>query len=87
MAQLLMEAKELGYELNNEECSLLFDVYEKKAIDRQLSWQQIWAIEVQAVGVEKQDAQELREKVEGELRDICTKMLVSIRKLATHNSA
>lgn len=79
MAQSMKKVTELGAELSNEERNLLSVAYKNVVGARRSSWRVISSIEQKTEGSEKkqQMAKEYREKVEGELRDICNDVLVS----------
>lgn len=81
MAQSMKKVTELGAELTNEERNLLSVAYKNVVGARRSSWRVISSIEQKTEGSEKkqQMAKEYREKVEGELREICYDVLV--RKL------
>jgi 14-3-3 protein beta/theta/zeta len=79
MAQSMKKVTELGAdELTNEERNLLSVAYKNVVGARRSSWRVISSIEQKTEGSEKkqQMAKEYREKVEGELREICHDVLV-----------
>lgn len=78
MAKSMKEATKLGHELSNEERNLLSVAYKNVVGSRRSSWRVISSIEQKTEGYDKkqQMAKEYREKVEGELRDICNDVLV-----------
>ena len=80
MAQSMKSVTETGIELSNEERNLLSVAYKNVVGARRSSWRVISSIEQKTEGSERkqQMAKEYREKVEGELRDICQDVLVSI---------
>ena len=79
MAQSMKSVTETGIELSNEERNLLSVAYKNVVGARRSSWRVISSIEQKTEGSERkqQMAKEYREKVEGELRDICQDVLVS----------
>ena len=79
MAGSMKSVTETGIELSNEERNLLSVAYKNVVGARRSSWRVISSIEQKTEGAEKkqQMAKEYREKVEGELREICNDVLVS----------
>lgn len=79
MAASMKNVTETGIELSNEERNLLSVAYKNVVGARRSSWRVISSIEQKTEGSEKkqQMAKEYREKVEGELKDICNDVLVS----------
>jgi len=77
MAASMKSVTESGLELSNEERNLLSVAYKNVVGARRSSWRVISSIEQKTEGSEKkcQMAKEYREKVEKELRDICTDVL------------
>jgi len=77
MAQSMKSVTETGIELSNEERNLLSVAYKNVVGARRSSWRVISSIEQKTEGSERkqQMAKEYREKVEGELRDICQDVL------------
>merc|ERR1711881_741758 len=77
MAQSMKAVTETGIELSNEERNLLSVAYKNVVGARRSSWRVISSIEQKTEGSERkqQMAKEYREKVEGELRDICKDVL------------
>jgi len=77
MAQAMKKVTEHGAELTNEERNLLSVAYKNVVGARRSSWRVISSIEQKTEGSEKkqQMAKEYREKVEGELREICLDVL------------
>lgn len=84
MAGSMKSVTETGIELSNEERNLLSVAYKNVVGARRSSWRVISSIEQKTEGAEKkqQMAKEYREKVEGELREICNDVLVSNDKKA-----
>lgn len=70
--------QEPSHELSNEERNLLSVAYKNVVGARRSSWRVISSIEQKTEGNEKkqQMAREYREKIEGELQDICSDVLV-----------
>merc|ERR1711997_966789 len=77
MAASMKSVTETGIELSNEERNLLSVAYKNVVGARRSSWRVISSIEQKTEGSERkqQMAKEYREKVEGELRDICKDVL------------
>eukprot|EP00094_Tigriopus_californicus_P011685 TCALIF_11290-PA protein Name:"Similar to 14-3-3zeta 14-3-3 protein zeta (Bombyx mori)" AED:0.09 eAED:0.09 QI:171/0.8/0.66/1/0.8/0.66/6/0/297 len=77
MAASMKNVTETGIELSNEERNLLSVAYKNVVGARRSSWRVISSIEQKTEGSEKkqQMAKEYREKVEGELKDICNDVL------------
>jgi len=77
MAASMKSVTETGVELSNEERNLLSVAFKNVVGARRSSWRVISSIEQKTEGAEKkqQMAKEYREKVEKELRDICTDVL------------
>jgi len=77
MAASMKSVTEPGVELSNEERTLLSVAFKNVVGARRSSWRVISSIEQKTEGAEKkqQMAKEYREKVEKELRDICTDVL------------
>merc|ERR1711874_213980 len=77
MAQSMKAVTETGIELSNEERNLLSVAYKNVVGAGRSSWRVISSIEQKTEGSERkqQMAKEYREKVEGELRDICQDVL------------
>ena len=80
MAASMKAVTETGAELSNEDRNLLSVAYKNVVGARRSSWRVISSIEQKTEGAEKkqQMAKEYREKVEGELREICNDVLVII---------
>lgn len=83
MASCMKKVTELGEELTNEERNLLSVAYKNVVGARRSSWRVISSIEQKTEGNEKRQAmvKEYREQVEGELRGICSEVLVSYLNL------
>ena len=81
MADAMKAVTELGLELTNEERNLLSVAYKNVVGARRSSWRVISSIETKTDGNDRKQAmaKEYRQKVEGELKDICQVVLVSIR--------
>lgn len=77
MAASMKAVTETGIELSNEERNLLSVAYKNVVGARRSSWRVISSIEQKTEGAEKKQAmaKEYREKVEGELREICNDVL------------
>ncbi|MGH0161374.1 UNVERIFIED_CONTAM: hypothetical protein FKN15_048295 [Acipenser sinensis] len=77
MAASMKLVTEQGVELSNEERNLLSVAYKNVVGARRSSWRVISSIEQKTDGSDKKQkmAKEYREKVEGELRDICKDVL------------
>jgi len=77
MASSMKNVTETGIELSNEERNLLSVAYKNVVGARRSSWRVISSIEQKTEGAEKkqQMAKEYREKVEGELREVCNDVL------------
>ena len=82
MAAAMKKVTESGNELSNEERNLLSVAYKNVVGARRSSWRVISSIEQKTEGSERKQtmAREYREKIEGELRDICGDVLVSFKK-------
>ncbi len=78
MADAMKQVTELGEELSNEERNLLSVAYKNVVGARRSSWRVISSIEQKTDNNERKQgmAKGYREKVEGELKDICEKVLV-----------
>jgi 14-3-3 protein beta/theta/zeta len=78
MAASMKEVTEQGGELSNEERNLLSVAYKNVVGARRSAWRVISSIGQKTEGSDKKLAMvnEYREKVEGELRDICNDVLV-----------
>ncbi|RXM35272.1 14-3-3 protein zeta/delta [Acipenser ruthenus] len=81
MAASMKLVTEQGVELSNEERNLLSVAYKNVVGARRSSWRVISSIEQKTESSEKKQkmAKEYREKVEGELRDICKDVLTKIK--------
>ena len=79
MAEAMKCVTELGEELSNEERNLLSVAYKNVVGARRSSWRVISSIEQKTENSERKQsmAKEYREKVEGELKEICNNVLVS----------
>ena len=79
MASSMKSVTESGEELSNEERNLLSVAYKNVVGARRSSWRVISSIEQKNADSDKKKsmAKDYREKVEGELRDICNDVLVS----------
>lgn len=79
MAQAMKLVTETGDELTNEERNLLSVAYKNVVGARRSSWRVISSIEQKIEGNERKQhmAEEYREKVEKELKEICHDVLVS----------
>ncbi len=80
MAASMKSVTETGVELSNEERNLLSVAYKNVVGARRSSWRVISSIEQKTAAEaerKQQMAREYREKVEGELREICHDVLVS----------
>ncbi|CDQ87233.1 unnamed protein product [Oncorhynchus mykiss] len=79
MAASMKEVTEQGGELSNEERNLLSVAYKNVVGARRSAWRVISSIGQKTEGSDKKLAMvnEYREKVEGELRDICNDVLVT----------
>jgi len=78
MANSMKAVTETGIELSNEERNLLSVAYKNVVGARRSSWRVISSIEQKTDGTaerKQQMAKEYREKVEGELKDICNDVL------------
>jgi len=78
MANSMKAVTETGIELSNEERNLLSVAYKNVVGARRSSWRVISSIEQKTDGSaerKQQMAKEYREKVEGELKDICNDVL------------
>lgn len=78
MAACMKQVTEQGAELTNEERNLLSVAYKNVVGARRSAWRVISSIEQKTEGNDKklQMVKEYREKVEGELREICNEVLV-----------
>lgn len=83
MAACMKQVTEQGAELTNEERNLLSVAYKNVVGARRSAWRVISSIEQKTEGNDKklQMVKEYREKVEGELRDICNEVLVRVFSL------
>ncbi|XP_063040211.1 14-3-3 protein zeta/delta-like [Engraulis encrasicolus] len=88
MAASMKEVTEMGAELSNEERNLLSVAYKNVVGARRSAWRVISSIEQKTEGSEKklQMVKEYREKVEGELREICNDVLELLNKYLIENS-
>jgi len=88
MAASMKEVTEMGAELSNEERNLLSVAYKNVVGARRSAWRVISSIEQKTEGSEKKLAmvKEYREKVEGELREICNDVLELLSKYLIENS-
>lgn len=77
MAACMKNVTEAGIELSNEERNLLSVAYKNVVGARRSSWRVVSSIEQKTEGNDKkqQMAREYREKIEVELKDICTDVL------------
>jgi len=77
MAEAMRQVTELGAELSNEERNLLSVAYKNVVGARRSSWRVISSIETKTEASEKKQnmAKDYRNKVEGELKDICKAVL------------
>lgn len=82
MALSMKEVTETGVELTNEERNLLSVAFKNVVGARRSAWRVISSIEQKTEGSEKkqQMAKKYREKVEGELREICFDVLSLLDK-------
>jgi len=82
MAAAMKKVTETGSELSNEERNLLSVAYKNVVGARRSSWRVISSIEQKTEGAEKkqQMAREYREKVEKELKEICSDVLSLLDK-------
>lgn len=82
MAAAMKKVTELGTELSNEERNLLSVAYKNVVGARRSSWRVISSIESKTEGHERKQSivKEYREKVEKELREICTVVLELLDK-------
>ncbi len=78
MAAAMKAVTVLETELSNEERNLLSVAYKNVVGARRSSWRIISSIEQKAEGAKQTRAREYRTKIEGELRDICNDVLVSL---------
>lgn len=82
MAASMKEVTEKGGELSNEERNLLSVAYKNVVGARRSAWRVISSIGQKADDEKKlQMVSEYREKVESELREICTDVLVNCHDL------
>ncbi|KAM4633862.1 tyrosine 3-monooxygenase/tryptophan 5-monooxygenase activation protein, theta polypeptide a [Polymixia lowei] len=88
MASSMKEVTEQGAELTCEERNLLSVAYKNVVGARRSAWRVISAIEQKTEGNEKklEMVKEYREKVEGELRDICNDVLGLLSKYLIDNA-
>ncbi|CAB1334971.1 unnamed protein product [Coregonus sp. 'balchen'] len=88
MAASMKEVTEQGGELSNEERNLLSVAYKNVVGARRSAWRVISSIGQKTEGSDKKLAMvnEYREKVEGELRDICNDVLELLNKYLIENS-
>ncbi|NP_958921.1 tyrosine 3-monooxygenase/tryptophan 5-monooxygenase activation protein, theta polypeptide a [Danio rerio] len=88
MAACMKQVTEQGEELSNEERNLLSVAYKNVVGARRSAWRVISSIEQKTEGNDKklQMVKEYREKVEGELRDICNEVLTLLGKYLIKNS-
>ncbi|KAM8967335.1 14-3-3 protein zeta/delta [Pelodytes ibericus] len=77
MAACMKRVTEEGTELSNEERNLLSVAYKNVVGARRSSWRVVSSIEQKTEGSDKKQsmAREYREKIEAELKDICTDVL------------
>uniref|UniRef100_A0A3Q3JNI1 14-3-3 domain-containing protein n=1 Tax=Monopterus albus TaxID=43700 RepID=A0A3Q3JNI1_MONAL len=77
MAECMKAVTEKGGELSNEERNLLSVAYKNVVGARRSSWRVISSIALKTEGCEKkqQMVKEYREKVEGELQEVCSNVL------------
>ncbi|MGH0153346.1 UNVERIFIED_CONTAM: hypothetical protein FKN15_054994 [Acipenser sinensis] len=89
MAASMKLVTEQGVELSNEERNLLSVAYKNVVGARRSSWRVISSIEQKTDGSDKKQkmAKEYREKVEGELRDICKDVLGLLDKFLIANAS
>ncbi|KAM4032397.1 14-3-3 protein beta/alpha-A [Anomaloglossus baeobatrachus] len=82
MAAAMKAVTEQGGELSNEERNLLSVAYKNVVGARRSSWRVVSSIETKTEGNEKkqQMAHEYREKIEDELKEICTDVLCLLDK-------
>ena len=80
MAASMKSVTESGIELSNEERNLLSVAYKNVVGARRSSWRVISSIEQKTEGSDQkqQMAKEYRDKVESELKEICTDVLVRL---------
>uniref|UniRef100_A0A3P9Q3B8 14-3-3 domain-containing protein n=1 Tax=Poecilia reticulata TaxID=8081 RepID=A0A3P9Q3B8_POERE len=80
MAAAMKSVTEEGEELTNEERNLLSVAYKNVVGARRSSWRVVSSIEQKADASEARQAKvkEYREKIEGELKEICNDVLVSL---------
>lgn len=88
MAAAMKAVTEQGHELSNEERNLLSVAYKNVVGARRSSWRVISSIEQKTERNEKkqQMGKEYREKIEAELQDICSDVLVRQRFCCAHAS-
>lgn len=88
MASCMKLVTEQGEELSNEERNLLSVAYKNVVGARRSAWRVISSIEQKTDGPEKKQkmVKEYREKVEGELRDICMAVLGLLNKFLIANA-
>ncbi|XP_053571228.1 14-3-3 protein zeta/delta [Bombina bombina] len=89
MAACMKQVTEEGTELSNEERNLLSVAYKNVVGARRSSWRVVSSIEQKTEGCEKkqQMAREYREKIETELKDICTDVLGLLDKYLVPNAS
>ncbi|XP_052575981.1 LOW QUALITY PROTEIN: 14-3-3 protein zeta/delta-like [Peromyscus californicus insignis] len=89
MAACMKSVTEQSAELSNEERNLLSVAYKNVVEARRSSWRVISNIEQKTESAEKkqQMAREYREKMETELRDICTDVLSLLEKFLIPNAS
>uniref|UniRef100_A0A0N4ZL79 14_3_3 domain-containing protein n=1 Tax=Parastrongyloides trichosuri TaxID=131310 RepID=A0A0N4ZL79_PARTI len=82
MSAAMKKVTEIGVELTNEERNLLSVAYKNVVGARRSSWRVISSIEQKTEDAEKKQqlAKEYREKIEGELREICEDVLSLLDK-------
>ncbi|TRY55954.1 hypothetical protein DNTS_011340 [Danionella cerebrum] len=88
MAACMKQVTEQGAELTNEERNLLSVAYKNVVGARRSAWRVISSIEQKTEGNDKklQMVKEYREKVEGELREICNEVLGLLSDYLIKNS-
>lgn len=89
MAAAMKEVTEHGKELTNEERNLLSVAYKNVVGARRSSWRVISSIEQKTEGNEKkqQMSREYRDKIEGELQEICNDVLCLLDKHLIANAS
>lgn len=84
MAASMKAVTEINEELSNEERNLLSVAYKNVVGARRSSWRVVSSIEQKTEGPDKkQMAQEYRENIEKELKEICNDVLVRRRRWVT----